>query len=135
MLSIKNRELGKTKEIERLEDPTIIRLRTKDALTANDAAIRADVPLAADKTTQNVCVMHYLKKHEIPVAYLSRNDATSFIAWDCLMLPIEFVIRRRPYGSYLKRHPAASATFTPPLTELFHKHAVVCTRTYTPSMM
>ena len=121
------RESGKTKSIERLEDPMLIRLRTKDALTANDATIKADLPVAKDKTTQNCTVMHYLREHAIPVAYVSRNDATTFIAWDCIMLPIEFVIRRRPFGSYLKRHPKASSSelFNPPLTELFHKYAVV----------
>ena len=40
------REDGKTKSIERLEDPLLIRLHTKDALTANDAAIKADLPVA-----------------------------------------------------------------------------------------
>ena len=121
------REDGKTKSIERLEDPLLIRLRTKDALTANDAAIKADLPVAKDKTTQNCMVMHHLREHDIPVAYVSKNDDTTFIAWDCIMLPIEFVIRRRPFGSYLKRHPEASSSelFNPPLTELFHKYTVV----------
>ena len=126
-IEAKNREIGKTKSIELLEDPTLIRLRTKDALTANDAAVKADLPVAKDKTTQNCCVMYYLKKHDIPVAYVSRNDDTSFIAADCIMIPVEFVIRRRPFGSYLKRHPGASSSdlFDPPLTELFHKYAVI----------
>ena len=121
------RETGKTKTIELLDDPALIRLRTKDSLTANDAAIKADLPVAKDKTTQTCAVMHHLRKHNIPMAYISLNDATSFVAWDCRMLPIEFVIRRQPYGSYLKRYPAKSSNeiFNPPLTELFHKYAVV----------
>jgi phosphoribosylaminoimidazole-succinocarboxamide synthase len=43
------------------------------------------------------------------------------------MVPIECVIRRRPYGSYFKRHPEADAdqTFDPLLIEFYHKHAVV----------
>ena len=71
---------GKTKRIESLDDPNLIRVRTKDSLTANDAAIQADLPVAQDKTTQNCNVMFYLKEAGIPVAYKTRNDETSFVA-------------------------------------------------------
>jgi len=118
---------GKTKRIEVLHDPSLVRIKTKDSLTANDAAIQADLPVAQDKTTQNCNVMYHLKKAGIPVAYKMRNDLTSFIAENCKMIPIECVIRRRPFGSYLKREPHKSSTeiFDPLLTEFFHKHAIV----------
>ena len=118
---------GKTKRIEMLDDPTIVRIRTKDSLTANDAAIQADLPVAQDKTTQNCNVMFHLKKAGVPVAYKMRNDLTSFIAEKCEMIPIECVIRRRPFGSYLKREPhkSSSEIFDPLLTEFFHKQTVV----------
>ncbi len=118
---------GKTKRIEDLDDPNLIRIRTKDSLTANDAAIKADLPVAKDKTTQNCCVMHYLKQAGVPVAYETRNDDTSFVSKKCEMIPIECVMRRRPYGSYLKRVPEKSSAeiFNPLLTEFFHKNAVV----------
>ena len=118
---------GKTKRIESLTDPNLIRVRTKDSLTANDAAIQADLPVAQDKTAQNCNVMFYLKKAGVPVAYQTRNDETSFIAEKCKMIPIECVMRRRPYGSYLKREPSKSSSeiFNPLLTEFFHKHAVI----------
>ena len=118
---------GKTKLIESLDDPNLIRIRTKDSLTANDAAIQADLPVAQDKTTQTIQVFALLKREGIPVAYKSRNDETSFIAEKCNMIPIECVIRRRPYGSYLKRVPEKSSAeiFNPVLTEFFHKNAVV----------
>ena len=121
---------GKTKRIEVLHDPSLVRIKTKDSLTANDAAIQADLPVAQDKTTQNCNVMYHLKKAGIPVAYKMRNDLTSFIAENCKMIPIECVIRRRPFGSYLKREPHKSSTeiFDPLLTEFFHKHAIVCNR-------
>jgi len=43
------------------------------------------------------------------------------------MIPIECVIRRRPYGSYIKREPQASSSdlFDPVKTEFFHKYAIV----------
>ena len=118
---------GKTKRIESLDDQSLVRIRTKDSLTANDAAIQADLPVAEDKTTQTCCVFHLLKKNNIPVAYQTRNNETSFVAKKCRMVPIECVIRRRPFGSYLKREPNKSSAeiFNPPLTEFFHKNAVV----------
>ena len=118
---------GKTKRIEDLDDPNLVRIVTKDSLTANDAAIKADLPVAKDKTTQNCSVMHYLKNNGVPVAYETRNNETSFVSKKCEMIPIECVMRRRPYGSYLKRVPEKSSAeiFDPLLTEFFHKDAVV----------
>jgi|ETN02SMinimDraft_4_1059925.scaffolds.fasta_scaffold07992_2 phosphoribosylaminoimidazole-succinocarboxamide synthase len=118
---------GKTKIIEDLDDPNLIRIRTKDSLTANDAAIKADLPVAKDKTTQNCCVMHYLKQAGVPVAYETRNDDTSFVSKKCEMIPVECVMRRRAFGSYLKREPSKKSgdIFDPLLTEFFHKNAVV----------
>ena len=118
---------GKTKRIEDLDDPNLVRIVTKDSLTANDAAIKADLPVAKDKATQNCSVMHYLKNNGVPVAYETRNNETSFVSKKCEMIPIECVMRRRPYGSYLKRVPEKSSAeiFDPLLTEFFHKDAVV----------
>lgn len=118
---------GKTKLIESLDDKSLVRIRTKDSLTANDAAIQADLPVAQDKTSQTIHVFALLKREGIPVAYKSRNDETSFIADKCKMIPIECVIRRRPYGSYIKREPQASSSdlFDPVKTEFFHKYAIV----------
>ena len=118
---------GKTKIIESISDSTLVRVRTKDVLTANDSAKRINLPVAEDKTSQNCSVMFYLKSHNIPVAYKTRNDDTSFIAEKCSMIPIECVIRRHPYGSYLKRNTEKLFTykFSPPLCEFFHKNAVV----------
>ena len=120
---------GKTKIIETVADPNLVRIVTKDSLTANDAAIQADLPVAEDKTAQTCSVFHLLEKNNIPVAYVIRNDSTSFIAEKCKMLPIECVIRRRPFGSYLKRHPemkhGEQKIFRPLLTEFFHKNSIV----------
>ena len=83
---------GKTKVVESLADPNRVRITTKDSLTANDAAIQATLPVAEDKTTQTIKVFHFLKQNGVPVAYISRNSDTSFIAWHCKMLPLECVI-------------------------------------------
>jgi phosphoribosylaminoimidazole-succinocarboxamide synthase len=122
---------GKTKIIQEIEDPNLVRIVTKNVLTANDAEIKASIDgIAGDKTAQTCNIFKLLKKHNIPTAYQSRNDDTSFIAKKCRMIPIECVIRRRPYGSYFKRHPDAvvDQTFDPLLLEFYHKHAVVVPR-------
>lgn len=118
---------GKTKIVEDVSDPNLVRITTKNSLTANDAAIQADLPVAIDKTAQTCAVFYHLKKHDIPVAYEVRNSDTSFIAKKCKMLPIECVVRRQPYGSYIKRHPEKSSAeiFNPLVTEFFHKYTVV----------
>ena len=120
---------GKTKILEPVHDLNLLRIRTKDSLTANDAAIKAEVPsIAKEKTTQTTKIFRYLERQGVPTAYVSRNDDTSFIAKKCNMIPLECVIRRRPYGSYIKRHPEISPDhiFSPhPLLEFFHKFTVV----------
>ena len=118
---------GKTKTIEDVADPNLVRIVTKDSLTANDAAIQADLPVAEDKTAQTCSVFHLLKNNNIPVAYITRNSPTSFIAEKCDMIPIECVMRRRAFGSYLKRAPSKKSgdIFDPLLTEFFHKNAIV----------
>jgi len=49
---------GKTKIIESLHDENLVRITTKDSLTANDAAIQANLPVAEDKTAQT-CRLHF----------------------------------------------------------------------------
>jgi phosphoribosylaminoimidazole-succinocarboxamide synthase len=118
---------GKTKLVEPVADPNLVRITTKDSLTANDAAIQADLPVAEDKTAQTCSVFFHLKQHNIPVAYEVRNGSTSFIAKKCKMIPIECVIRRQPHGSYIKRHPEKTSAeiFNPLVIEFFHKDAIV----------
>ena len=53
------------------------------------------------------------------------------LCWDCDMLPIEFVVRRFAWGSYLLRHPATGPAptqpqrFDEPIVQMFHKHTVI----------
>ena len=60
---------GKTKIIETVADPNLVRIVTKDSLTANDAAIQADLPVAEDKTAQTCSVFHLLKNRN----FLKKN--------------------------------------------------------------
>jgi len=123
---------GKTKTVQDIEDgylsnKHLVRITTKNSLTANDAIKQEDMPLAEDKTTQTVNIFKLLEKYNIPNAYYIQTSPISFSAKKCAMLPLECVIRRRPFGSYLKRQPQKVSTeiFDPPLLEFFHKHTVV----------
>ena len=127
----KNTIEGKTKYIEPIDgnihDCKKVRITTKDALTANDAAKREELPLAEDKTRQTVSIFKFLSKNNIPNSFLIKAELDTFIAENCKMLPLECVTRRQPYGSYLKRNPSASSSdiFEPIKTEFYHKYAVV----------
>ena len=124
---------GKTKKIEPINgagihDSEFVKIITKDSLTANDAAMKEETPLGVDKTKQAISIFKFLTKNNIPNSFHSdHNISNIFVAKNCRMLPIECVIRRQPYGSYIKRHPEASSfdLFEPVKTEFYHKYAVV----------
>ena len=124
---------GKTKKIEPFDDKGIhdtdyVKIITKDALTANDAAMRETTPLGIDKTQQTISIFKFLQKNNIPTSFHDEHeDKNVFVAKNCNMLPIECVIRRQPYGSYIKRfpHKSSSDKFVPLKLEFFHKYAVV----------
>ena len=132
-------KIGKDKHIEgktkcivpingNIHDCKIVSIITKDALTANDAAKKAELPLAEDKTQQTVSIFKLLSKNNIPNSFYGEHVAKNvFIAKNCKMLPLECVIRRQPYGSYIKRfpHKSSSDKFVPLKLEFFHKYAVV----------
>lgn len=116
---------GKTKIVQRLDD-TIAEITTKDILTANDALKKAEIPVSVHKTIQTCNVFELLKMNGVEVAFLQQTGDNKFLTKYCQMLPLEFVIRSRPYGSYLKRNPSVPLEpFETPITELFHKLAVV----------
>ncbi|MBI1362491.1 MAG: phosphoribosylaminoimidazolesuccinocarboxamide synthase [Proteobacteria bacterium] len=125
---------GKTKTIEQGPMPGTVRLVAKDTLTAGDAAKVAVLhKIGTHKTMQAANTFAYLNSESIPTAFLTNDTPDSLVCYDCDMLPIEFVVRRYAWGSYLKRNPAyAGATphrFDIPVWEMFHKHAVVAAPT------
>ena len=135
MISIQNgqdmdemRIEGKTKIVMSDQtDNTLVSIITKDALTGNDGELNKKLPVAAEKTEQTCNVFQLLGEYEIPTAYVRQTSEIAFVAHLCIMFPLECVVRRHPYGSYLKRHPKKKYTerFDPPLVEFFHKYTVV----------
>lgn len=123
---------GKTKRIITGDAPHQVIIETKDDLTGGDAAKRETIDgISVHKTKQTVDVFTLLQKNGIETAFLEQKSENSFICEACDMLPLELVMRRYAWGSYLKRHPDLVSTIEAPhrfknvVTEFFHKNAVV----------
>lgn len=123
---------GKTKRIVKADREGEVFLETKDDLTGGDAAKKETIRgISRHKTRQTRHVFELLKKHGIPTAYVGPENESTLRCLDCDMLPLELVMRRYAWGSYLKREPGLVSTAEKPhrfdsiLTEFFHKHAVV----------
>jgi phosphoribosylaminoimidazole-succinocarboxamide synthase len=123
----------------------LVKITTKNRLTANDAAIDAEANVASDKTNQTCNIFRYLQSKEIPTAFVTQIDNLNFIARECEMFPYECVARRRAYGSFLKRNTkffpghifgrGVGGVYQDPLVEFFYKHAVVPNEGSEPSIM
>ncbi len=123
---------GKTKQILEGPNPGTVICRAKDVLTGGDAARVADISsIGVLKTTQTVNVFVLLERLGVPTAFVRQLDDRSVLCWDCEMLPVEFVLRRYPWGSYLQRNPdpatkpEAPQRFDNIVLEMFHKHAMI----------
>ena len=106
------------------QNPQLVKVTTKDSLTGNDGELKSELPLAKAKTTQTCNVFNILKSYGIPCAYQTKLSDTEFLAQNCKMLPLECVLRRRPWGSYLKRHPIEdpkNTIFKSPIAEFYLK--------------
>lgn len=123
---------GKTKIITEGPEAGTILMKTKDVLTAGDAASYAEInKIGIEKTKQAALIFSFLNKNGIDTAFYKQVDDTTLLCDECTMLPIEFVIRRYAWGSYLKRNPEYKPNdtlpyrFETPLFELFHKHTAI----------
>lgn len=117
---------GKTKII--WKDPLNkyrVLIQNKPIITAGDGKKRdsfADKDIYATETTCNV--FEFLKVKGIPTHYVKRhNNSVTFLARRVEMIPVEIVVRRIAFGSYLKRHPEVveGSLFSPLATEFFLK--------------
>ena len=123
---------GKTKTIEKTDDVNIVRMVSKDFLTGGDAAKKEEIKdIGKLKTQQAANVFKMLSKKGIPVSYINRDTPNSILSYRCNMLPLEFVVRRYAWGSYLNRNLEYKKDTNNPykfeklVWEIFHKHAVV----------
>ena len=117
---------GKTKIIwkDPLNEHSVL-IQNKPVITAGDGKKRDHLrnkDVYATKTTCNV--FEFLKAKRIPTHYIKpHNNSVTFLARKVEMIPMEIVVRRLAYGSYLKRHPEIpeGAVFSPLTTEFFLK--------------
>lgn len=121
---------GKTKRLlPGLQHGTLV-LETKNQLTGGDAAKVATIEgISVHKTSQAANVFYLLEKAKIPNAFVRRFSPSMLVCFDCEMLPIEWVMRRYAWGSFLKRNPRYTQRiprrFNEIQIELFHKDTVV----------
>jgi phosphoribosylaminoimidazole carboxylase/phosphoribosylaminoimidazole-succinocarboxamide synthase len=116
---------GKTKQIYDLADrPGLVMVVSKDDITAGDGAKHDVIPEKGELATRTTCnVFRLLKACGLPVAFEEQQDARSFVAPRCTMLPYEVVVRREAHGSFLKRNPhfAKGQLFPQLIVEFFLK--------------
>jgi phosphoribosylaminoimidazole-succinocarboxamide synthase len=123
---------GKTKTIREGSEAGEVILETRDELTGGDAAKRETIAgIAVFKTIQTQNVFRLLEASGIPTAFIRPHGPRTMVCHNCRMLPLELVIRRFAWGSFLKREPEIVSTREHPhrfddlRLELYHKHAVV----------
>jgi len=118
---------GKTKAIiGHPEDGLKVLVRSKDDITAGDGAKHDLIPDKARLATATTCnVFRLLADCSLPVAFDQQVDEVTFLAPKCEMIKFEVVVRRRAWGSYLKRHPhiGKGQVFPRLVTEFYLKTA------------
>jgi len=116
---------GKTKVI--YAHPTrddLVYMFHKDDLSAGDGARRSTLPgkgAVACRTNSNV--FYVLEVEGVPTHYIGMIGDRINLVTPCAMIPIEVVMRRIAFGSYLRRHPeiVEGTRFEPTVVEFFYK--------------
>ena len=118
---------GKTKIVYALpQSPNVdhVLLRSKDRITAGDGARAHDLEGKSEISNETTCaIFELLNACGIRTHFVKKHDATSFIAANCEMIPLEVVTRRLATGSFLRRNPGVKEgyRFSPLKLETFFK--------------
>lgn len=94
---------GKTKIIWTTEKPGEVIVESKNDITAGDGIKREKIENKGMYTTETT--FRLLTKKGIANHYIQQIDSFNFLAERMTMIPIEVVVRRIAFGSYLKRYP------------------------------
>ena len=122
---------GKTKRVVRGAESGTVLLVARHRLTGGDAARVAEMrDIGVHKTAQTARVFSLLERAGVKTAFIAQSADDALLCHECEMLPLEFVVRRFAWGSYLKREPGARRDdgplrFDEPVRELFHKSTLL----------
>ena len=123
---------GKTKLIQKGNRPHTIKMMAKDFLTGGDAARNEEITdIGIQKTQQASNVFKMLEFNNIPTTFIELISPNTILCDECEMLPLEFVVRRYAWGSFLLRNNQFKKNiknpyrFDKPVWEIFHKHSAV----------
>ena len=96
---------GKTKLIEKGDLPNTIKMVAKDFLTGGDAARKEEIlDIGIQKTKQASNVFKMLEHNNIETSFKELISPNTMLCEECNMLPLEFVVRRYAWGSFLLRN-------------------------------
>lgn len=116
---------GKTKIIyAHPDDPALAVMVQKDSISAGDGARRNVIPgkgALSGRTAANVFTL--LNRAGIATHLVDSPEPGVMVVRRCAMIPLEVVMRRLAFGSFVRRNPgiAEGAAFDPPLVEFFLK--------------
>jgi phosphoribosylaminoimidazole-succinocarboxamide synthase len=123
---------GKTKLIQKGSQPHTIEIMAKDFLTGGDAARKEEITdIGIQKTKQASNVFKMLEFNNISTSFIELISPNTMLCDECKMLPLEFVVRRYAWGSFLLRNNQYKKDiqnphrFDKPVWEIFHKHSAV----------
>tara|TARA_B110000196_G_scaffold20603_1_gene16178 strand:- start:346 stop:1248 length:903 start_codon:yes stop_codon:yes gene_type:complete len=123
---------GKTKLIEKGDLPNTIKMVAKDFLTGGDAARKEEIlDIGIQKTKQASNVFKMLEHNNIETSFKELILPNTMLCEECNMLPLEFVVRRYAWGSFLLRNNQYKKDiknphrFQNPIWEIFHKNSAV----------
>jgi len=100
-------------------------VQQKSVVTAGDGKHEEHIPGKDISVTATTCnIFSLLNKHSIATHYESKVRDDMYLVRLLDMIPIEIVVRRIPYGSFLERNPAHphDIQFRHPLVEFFYKN-------------
>lgn len=115
---------GKTKVVWFMGGEGIVSIENKDDITAGDGERHDSIVNKGVLATETTCnCFSLLNKKGVYTHFIERRSEREFKAIILQMIPIELVVRRIAFGSYLKRHPDVSegTVFKDLVFELFLK--------------
>lgn len=127
---------GKTKIVTTYPyNNNLVIIETKDSLTCGDGVRNETIPdIGKHKTKQTSNIFSLLELNNIKTSFIFEMSPNEMLCENCDMLPIEWVMRRYAWGSFLTIHPELkskpqpvkiTSDDSPPYIQLFHKHTII----------